>query len=65
MPLLLIMNVFVKIIVLFFPFLSFFFRPGEEGAKQFEALEVLMLDNNKLTSKVFYSLTNLTKYLCC
>ncbi|XP_013876098.1 X-ray radiation resistance-associated protein 1 [Austrofundulus limnaeus] len=35
--------------------------PGEDGARQFEALEVLMLDNNKLTFEVFHSLTNFTK----
>ncbi|MED6291026.1 hypothetical protein CHARACLAT_019426, partial [Characodon lateralis] len=34
---------------------------SEEGAKQFEALEVLMLDDNKLTSRVFYSLRNLKR----
>ncbi|KAM4726243.1 X-ray radiation resistance-associated protein 1 [Anableps anableps] len=34
---------------------------SEEGAKQFEALEVLMLDDNRLTSTVFYSLTNLKR----
>ncbi|XP_024865284.1 X-ray radiation resistance-associated protein 1 isoform X2 [Kryptolebias marmoratus] len=39
--------------------------PAEEGAKQFEALEVLMLDNNRLSSDVFHSLTDLRrlKYL--
>uniref|UniRef100_A0A096M2F5 X-ray radiation resistance associated 1 n=1 Tax=Poecilia formosa TaxID=48698 RepID=A0A096M2F5_POEFO len=34
---------------------------SEEGAKPFEALEVLMLDENRLTSSVFYSLTNLKR----
>ncbi|XP_054899819.1 X-ray radiation resistance-associated protein 1 [Poeciliopsis prolifica] len=34
---------------------------SEEGPKQFEALEVLILENNRLTSSVFYSLTNLKR----
>uniref|UniRef100_A0A1A8UW90 X-ray radiation resistance associated 1 n=1 Tax=Nothobranchius furzeri TaxID=105023 RepID=A0A1A8UW90_NOTFU len=34
---------------------------SEEGAHQFEVLEVLMLDNNRLSSEVFYSLTNLKR----
>ncbi|XP_038145007.1 X-ray radiation resistance-associated protein 1 [Cyprinodon tularosa] len=33
----------------------------DQGAKQFEALEVLMLDDNRLTSSVFYSLRNLKR----
>ncbi|XP_043997015.1 X-ray radiation resistance-associated protein 1 [Gambusia affinis] len=34
---------------------------SEKGAKQFEALEVLMLNYNSLTSSVFYSLTHLKR----
>ncbi|KAM4546441.1 X-ray radiation resistance-associated protein 1 [Fundulus diaphanus] len=34
---------------------------SEDGAKQFEALEALMLDDNRLTSGVFYSLRNLQR----
>ncbi|XP_027886857.1 X-ray radiation resistance-associated protein 1 isoform X1 [Xiphophorus couchianus] len=34
---------------------------SEEGAKQFEALEVLMLNYNSLTSSVFYNLRNLKR----
>ncbi|XP_041864442.1 X-ray radiation resistance-associated protein 1 isoform X2 [Melanotaenia boesemani] len=39
--------------------------PAAEEDKRFEALEILMLDDNKLSSEVFYSLTNLKrlKYL--
>ncbi|XP_037543497.1 X-ray radiation resistance-associated protein 1 [Nematolebias whitei] len=35
--------------------------PAEEGVRQFEALEVLLLDNNRLSSNVFFSLTNLKR----
>uniref|UniRef100_A0A3B5QAX1 X-ray radiation resistance associated 1 n=1 Tax=Xiphophorus maculatus TaxID=8083 RepID=A0A3B5QAX1_XIPMA len=34
---------------------------SEEGAKQFESLEVLMLNYNSLTSSVFYNLRNLKR----
>lgn len=39
----------------------FLHRPDKEEDAQFEALEVLMLDDNKLSSGVFSSLTNLKR----
>lgn len=36
-------------------------RPAEEADMAFKALEVLMLDDNKLSSEVFNSLTNLKR----
>lgn len=40
------------------------YRPTEEDNAQFRALEVLMLDDNKLSSTVFSSLTNLKRSRC-
>lgn len=36
-------------------------RPAKEEDTQFKALEVLMLDDNKLSSGVFNSLANLKR----
>ncbi|KAG7236714.1 hypothetical protein INR49_000608 [Caranx melampygus] len=44
-----------------FPHLEVYKGPAEEDDTQFRALEVLMLDDNKLTSGVFNSLTNLNR----
>lgn len=40
------------------------YRLAEEETAQFRALEVLMLDDNKLSSGVFSSLTNLKRSRC-
>ena len=43
--------------------LSFLCRPSEGTDEQFEDLEVLMLDDNKLSSGVFHSLANFKRSL--
>lgn len=43
---------------------TFLSRSAEEDDTQFRALEVLMLDDNRLTSGVFNSLTNLNRSQC-
>lgn len=39
-------------------------RPSDEENTSFRALEVLLLDDNKLSSEVFNSLKNLKRSLC-